>query len=283
MNTFFQSSTQYYFKSIYTNIYFGLILSFLFFACQSEKSNAGLTTINGFEVNTNELAAKIPKGLSEKDSMEFYKLLLKQKLTEEILYKKSVKEISISDSVEKQIEQYKKQLYINSLREKLSQNVDTVVANKELLKFIQSLNLPQIPHNGFMKAKLVAFHHKTPGLEKINQLLSNANEKELKSFCIKYAETYQIELNTWQNPVQFLAKTPFSQQLDKYTNKGTYKLEEDDYLYFLYVKEVIKPTQSAPIEVLTQLYKPLLLAKRKEEAWEKYSQNAYNEVFNSKK
>lgn len=266
----------------------GLILFlWLFTALACNRVNQStqespVARVNNSYLYPSDLSDHIQKGLSPDDSVKTAKRLIEEWARNELLLKQA--EINLPEDekdVHKQVEEYRTSLLIFKYKQKLlASNLDTIIPEKEIESYYGENSSNYILSSDVVKVTYVKVPLNSPDIAKIRRLYRSEKETDLKAledYCQTYGQDCIINGNQWIKFNELIRETPL-----KIDNPGRYlnynhNIESSDSLYyhFIHIIDRIPEGQVAPLQMVKDNIRSVLMNKRKIE----YIQDLENSVY----
>lgn len=205
-----------------------------------------------------------------KDSVYNAKKSIENWAVEALFYQEAVEKLNEDElNIEKQVELYKKSLVNYVYQTKLIEaNLDTTISKAEIEQYYNEHRDNFILKENIIKVNYFKIPLKVPALVKIKKLLgsSNAKDKEqLKALCIQNAENFFMNDSTWLFLDDIKKEIPALRDQPDF-NLSTGKVVEftdEQYYYYLKVKDVKVKNGLSPINFETQNIRKFIINVRK--------------------
>jgi hypothetical protein len=224
------------------------------------------------------------EGLNPSDSAVVVKRVIDAWIKEQLMLQKAELELPEEQKdFEKQIEEYHKSLLIYSYRQKLlQQKLDTAVSNEEIRSYYEKNLNNFILAENVIRGTYVKVLSSAPRVNEVRAWSrSNTAEAldELEKYCINYAERYSDFNETWIYFSSIADQIPIT-----ISNPARYlmynrNIERSDslYHYFLHIADHKPDGDVAPLEMVLEDIKSIILNKRKIEFFQDLEIRVYNE------
>lgn len=262
--------------------------AFLFSFCSkqsSEDSRNAIAAVNGKYLLPDDLKNIVPIDLSSKDSAALIENYIQKWIEEELVLNYALNNLpSVSFEIDKQVEEYRRNLIIHSYQQQLiRQKLDTSVSQLEVEEYYTKNISSFILKDNIVKCVYVKLNKKTPGIEKVRKLYSADAVKDrdqLRNFCIQFAENYFLDDGTWLLFDDILKEVPisnFNPENFLKQNKNI-ELEDDKYVYFLSVKKAMIKNNISPLAFERDNIRKLIINKRKLALIEEMRRSVYDKA-----
>lgn len=235
-----------------------------------------------------EVFANAPQGLSTNDSSVFLNDKVTKWVEKQLLLQRAALNLPESmTQIEEQIENYRSSLLIYTYEtELIKQKLDTIISETEIEEYYNQ-NLQNFElHDFILKLLYVKVEKSLPQISTLKKLLfsNDVNDKQkLDEFCRKYAQNFLLDDNIWLYYNDILKEIPFkTYNFDDFLRNNKFvELEDNDYYYFVLIKEYRLKNSVSPLELQKQNIKEIILNKRKLSLISTIRQELYREAVAS--
>jgi hypothetical protein len=254
----------------YLSIIFCLLAAGSCHYFRKKESEKPVARVSELFLYPSDLKDQIPNGVSVNDSVRIVRRLIEDWVRDKLLLKKAELYISGSDfNIEKQVEDYRASLLTYKYKqEMLEQKLDTVIPEREIRKYYQENSSNYILNADVVKLTYIKIPLNAPNIQIIRKLYKSEKDEDLanlEQYCNAYAESFIIKSQNWYRFADFIQNTPF-----KTTNPGRFliynkNIETSDSVnhYFIHIFEHIPERKTAPLEMVCNDIRSVLLNKRK--------------------
>jgi hypothetical protein len=241
-------------------------------------------------LHTSEIAARIPDGLSERDSLTLADNYISKWIQNEILIHLAKANLSAADQdFNIQLQEYKNSLLLYTLEQKLvNQYLDTMVTPEEIEAYFNE-NRNQFE----LKGNIVRFDYVKLSKRSSRQLrefrnLLKDNDLETKSELVEYAEKNATDywfVDNWVSFNDLLNEVPLEIDNQALFLRRTNYIEAEDSLYRYLVRiNDYKTTDSiSPLEFERDKIRNIILNARKIELIDRKRQEFIEQAFRDDK
>ena len=247
-----------------------IFITFLFIGCEvisEDKSDDLIARAGGNFLYQNEL----PSFSSLEDSLLRYTNYIESWAKEKILYDLSLTNLSQTkkNDLDLLVEKYKVDLYINSYKDLLvNSRIDSIISYEEIDSFY-SKNL----NNFKLKENLIKYRYLKLPVSNINvdnirtyiQRLNNDDRNFLDSLNFQFADI-NINDTIWFTEREVVSSIDFINQKNKSNYikvNRLFEVEDDQYLTFFIVKDLLKSGNIPPLSYLYDRIKTNIINQRK--------------------
>ena len=247
-----------------------IFITFLFIGCEvisEDKSDDLIARAGGNFLYQNEL----PSFSSLEDSLLRYTNYIESWAKEKILYDLSLTNLSQTkkNDLDLLVEKYKVDLYINAYKDLLvNSRIDSIISYEEIDSFY-SKNV----NNFKLKENLIKYRYLKLPVSNINidnirtyiQRLNNDDRNFLDSLNFQFADI-NINDTIWFTEREVVSSIDFINQRNKSNYikvNRLFEVEDDQYLTFFIVKDILKSGNIPPLSYLYDRIKTNIINQRK--------------------
>lgn len=219
------------------------------------------------------------------DSVAYSKKLIDNWAIEALLYEEALQKLSEDEiKIEKQVQDYKKTLVTHLYQTRLVEvNLDTLVSEEEIRNYYNEFRDNFLLKDNIIKVDYVKVPILSADIEKIKRLLKLNLPKDreaLKELCIKNADNFFLNDSTWLYTADIKKEVPkLNEQPDFSFYAGKIvQFEDENYLYYLKIKEVKIKNALSPLHFERQNIKKYILLSRRVELLNTYKHNLLEEA-----
>lgn len=232
-----------------------------------------------------ELTARIPDGLSERDSLTLAQNYITKWVQQEILLQKAKQTLSANEQdFAQQLEEYRNSLMLFSLEQKLvAQFLDTAVTEEEIAAYYRD-NRSQFELKGnIVKFDLVKVVKRSRHLREFRKLLKSTNEVDktnLETYAEKNATDYWFARD-WVAMNTLLDEMPLEiDNQELYLRRTSYAEAEDSlYVFLLRINDYRTTDSIPPLEFERDKIRQIIVNARKTNLIEAKRQEFIEQAF----
>ena len=231
-------------------------------------------------VNKNILATAFDKDLSYEDVLLelplniidtslYIEKYIDEWVSEQAILQKALFNLDEDEYIDAAVQKFKNSLLIYEYQKNLiNQNFDTTISSDEILDYYnENINKFKLDQDIF-KGRLVIIDKDAPNLKSLYNIFnSNDNDDvdDLISYCMLYALEYYVNDSSWNYFNSIKRKLPNKISETKiFYSKSKYDIVEDDnFLYLLFIKDFKFKGSISPFSVERDKIKSLILNKNK--------------------
>jgi hypothetical protein len=227
------------------------------------------------------------KARNQKDSAQQIENYINSWARKQLMIDKALSEIAIDEQeIERKILDYRYSLIAYQYQEQfIENNLDTTVSEEEIKEYyINNTQNFQLKQN-IIKGYYAKLPNDVPRLSRFENLFRSAresDEEDLRSYCYSFATDFFLEDTVWVNFNELARSTPLANIPNKVQflqNYSFYKTEDDDFLYYLHIKDFKITDEISPLEFVREQIRKLILLKRRVEIIKKLEENIYNSAI----
>ena len=215
---------------------------------------------------------QLPKPLNNQDSIIFVTNFINQWATKELLVNKAKFNIDDSDpsSIDSLVQLYRSSLLTHYYKQFLIQmHLDTIV-NDTLVEHYFQNNIDNFHlKEDVVKLEYVKIKKIAPN---INYLKDNfpSDSDGFYDYCLQFAEKFfliDVDWVSWLDVVNELPEEFYDllTNMQKIKKNHVIELEDNTYLYFLFIQDFKLKGTSSPLEYVSSLINKIIINKRKKE------------------
>ena len=259
-------------------------------ACQylpRHQDGSPLARVHDKYLLTSDLAGAVPEGTSPDDSVVIVRRYIDTWVKEQLLLHRAEQALSEDQKdFERQIEEYRTSLLIYSYRQKLlTQKLDTMINAGEVSDYYEKNLNNFILAQDIVKATFVKVPRGGPDLADVHRW-SRSGEPEdldqLEKYSINYAEKFDTFDNGWVYFSRISGQAPLSVNNPSSYLRYHRNIETQDSLfhYFIHISDHKTEGEVAPLDMVEQDIRNILLNKRKIEFFQELESRVYTEGMN---
>ncbi len=262
-----------------------LLILFVSFACDrtnKASQESPVARVNSNYLYPSDLSEHIQKGLSMEDSVKTARRLIEEWIRNELLLKQAETNLPEEQKdVAKQVDEYRTSLLIFKYKQNiLSQNLDTIIPEKEIKSYYEQTASNYILSSDVVRVTYVKIPVSSPQISKVRSWYRSEKEDDLNAledYCSTYGEKCMIDDDHWIKFSELISDTPL-----KIDNPGRYlnynhniEISDSMYYHFIHIIARIPEGQVAPLQLVRDNIRSVLMNKRKIE----YIQDLENTVY----
>jgi len=223
------------------------------------------------------------------DSSEYIRSFAEQWLKEQILLELADNNLANEQKdITKEVEHYKNTLIIyRYYQEYISQHLDTTFSHKELEEYFNSNFEEYFLEESIVRALFIQMPRSAPRSDFVERFYQSEKPKDIEKldqFCNKNAFKYDDFKDKWvtfSKIQEFLPEVIPDHEIFLRTNRFL-EMSDSNFFYFLKIKDYKLKGSHAPLEFATEMIKPSLINKRKNEIIKMLEVNSFKDAVQNK-
>jgi len=234
-----------------------------------------------------DLSDAVPAGTNNSDSLIIARRFVETWVKDQLMLNRAEQALSDEQKdFEKQIEEYHRSLLIFSYRQKLlQQKLDTAVSENELQAYYDENINNFMLNEDVIKGTFVKIPLSAPRIDELRRWSWNNREQdleEMEKYCINHADKYSDFNDSWVYFSSIKVQLPMRiSEPSRYLryNKNI-ETTDSEFRYMLHVTDHVPEGEAAPIELVSNDIKNIIMNKRKIEFIQDLEQRVYNDGVN---
>ncbi len=214
---------------------------------------------------------------SSSDSVDLANRYIQSWVRNELLLGKAEESVDFNmDEINRKVNDYRYALMVFEFKKKfLNQNLDTSISEEEIKAYYDSHLDNFLLKQNIIRGRYFQASKEAPKLEEARSWVKSDEEDEienLKSFCIQFATSYNLQDTTWINFEDIILNTPFQSIPNKVQflqNNRFAEASDSLFQYTIFIKNYKIQDQLSPLEFVRDQIVQILINKRKVELSEK--------------
>jgi hypothetical protein len=280
--------------STFLNIFLAITFLFVTSSCNNSDKNetrekpiaiAGTEELSADELQENYINTGNPK-----DSVGVTKKVIEEWAIGSLFYQEALTKLNEEEvDIEQQVKAYKKTLVNYIYQTKIIEaNLDTNISVKEIDQYYNDNKDNFILKDNIVKVNYFKIPLKAQALQKIKNLfyaVTPKDKEQLKNLCIQYADNFFINDSTWLYLDDIRKEIPkLKEQTDFNIYQGRIvELNDDQFYYYLKIKELKVKNGISPINFERQNIKKFIIIRRKTELIQQYKLQLLEKARTEKK
>ena len=236
----------------------------------SKKNSKVVARVYDSKLYEEDMQAVFPENLSYEDSIVLSRNFINSWAKQQLLFRKSKVNMPTENiEMEELVAKYRQDLFINTFKEALiKQKLDTVVQKEQLLAYYESNKESFKLNKVLIQFKFVKIPKNHKDKKQWKRLLRSNKHIDLQLLAESEEQFQDSFLNdsVWVSYKKVLKELPVLKDL-KTTSwmrpNSFFQKYESDGLYFIYVKELRRKNEIAPLEYIEKTLQEMILHQRK--------------------
>ena len=269
-----------------------LLFTLLVSSCQLKdvSSDKIVARVNNQYLYGSEVSDHIRTNISSADSTSMAKNYINAWVKEQLLLEKAVFNLNPSQqtSLENLIRQYRNDIFIKTYQEEwLKSRMDTLVTPQEIEAYYKENKQNFKLHQDLVRGRYVQLPLANFNKASVSRALRRFNDSDrnyLDSISLQFNSAY-LNDSVWFRPQAFFNRINRSspQEYDRYLkSKRFFEIEDSIDLYLVFVEELRRRNEIAPLSHITPTLKHILLNKRKLETMRQFENDILEEAIKNK-
>lgn len=235
-----------------------------------------------------ELESIIPVTASPEDSATIADNYINKWLHENVLIGQAELNMSSDElDFEKKLTQYKNSLIIYAYEQALiDEKLDTTIALLSTINYYESHKENFILLEPAFRLRYIKLLIESPEMDLVKKEIKSDDEEELDElhdYCINNAAKYFFNDSIWVTPKDIIEELPDNgKEIIDNPKKGLTIINDDTFSYLVYVKEFLNTGDQAPVDLVKNDIRSLILNKRKLELLKKMRKDIYADAVRKK-
>ena len=244
-----------------------IFASLIIFSCKNSVDKNILASAFDKNLYYDDVVLELPS--NNIDTSLFIEKYIEEWVSDQAMLKQALINIDEDDYIDASVQKFKNSLLIFEYQKELiNQNFDTTISYVEILDYynnnIDKFKLDQ----DIFKGRLVIIDKNAPNLKSLyNNFKSNDDDEidDLITYCMLYALEYYVNDSSWNYFSSIKRKLPKNISETKiFYSKRKYDIVEDDnFLYLLFIKDFKFKGSISPFSVEKDKIKSLILNENK--------------------
>ena len=189
---------------------------------------------------------------------------------------------------EENLNKYKNSLIIYAYEQALvNEKLDTSVSLIAMANFYERNRENFLIKKPAYKLKYVKVSKEDEELEQLKKWIRSDKVDvldELQLYCETNAIKYYLNDSVWVTAETIHNEIPPQNEMNFFKDPGSglFELEDDEFVYLIFVNSVLKQGEQAPLELVKSELRIMILNRRKRELLKKMRQDIYNEALRKK-
>ena len=228
----------------------------------------------------------VVSGMSETDSTSAVQSYIRQWSRKELLAMRAEENLTpeYKAEVNRQLNEMRNNLLIYQYQQQMIiQRLDTVVTDNELqYYYVNNLSTFTLTST-LVKALFAKVPASMPDLDKIRKLYKSSEPADinaLEDLCFQYAVRFDDYNDEWIPFTQLLLEVPLesSNQEQWLARNSAVELKDDQYVYFVAIREYKLRNSVAPFDYIRGQVKTIIMNNRRNDFLQKLEDGIYNEA-----
>ncbi len=239
-----------------------------------------------------ELEGLLPSRVSAEDSADIVNRYVDAWVRKQLILTKASSDLTLDEAgIEQRVQDYRYQLIVYSYQKQFVEaNLDTTVTPGQIKEYYDANVANFELKKNIIKGIYLKIPKGAPQKNKVKRWLTSSKENDfekLSSFTYSYADKFVLNDSIWIEFDDIIANTPFVEQVGNVVNTlKTQKLLEtsdDNFNYYIKIRDYkISENEYAPIELVLEQIRSIIINKRKIELQKAHEKSIYETATREK-
>lgn len=252
----------------------------------STTSDTAVARVNDQYLYTSDIVASLGEKISAADSASIVQNYINTWAKEQLLLDKAVFNLNAAqqEDLEVLIRRYRNDLFIKTYQEEwLKARVDTLVTDAEIEMYFQENKQNFKLHQDLLRGRYIELPVTNFNKASIKKALRRFNEDDkvyLDSISLQFNVAF-LNDSIWLRPQTFFGRMnrPASDAYERYLKSNRFfEIEDSLDLYLVFIEEVRRRNESAPISHVKSTLKQIMLNKRKLDMLRQFDRDILDEA-----
>lgn len=270
-----------------------VFLASIFLACNSKTTTTEQTVVAkvyDYVLTEDQLVQNIRETNSKVDSLNAIKEYVNEWAKQKMLYRNALVNLDNIEELNQMVDRYREELYVSYYKNAIvNKKLDTLVYKKEIDSFYtvnkSSFKLNEV----LLKFKYIHLKPRTQKRSQIKRMFLSKDVHDRQRLLEEYVgyDDYYFNDSTWVSLKEIYDKKADFPILTNYQLSRKERFVQvnsaDKSIYYIYIKNVLKEGDEAPIEYVKPTIKNILLHKNKMKFFGQMEQILIDDAVKQKK
>ncbi|PZW39784.1 hypothetical protein LX95_02149 [Mesonia algae] len=258
---------------------------------QPKDERVPLAKVHDNYLYQEDVKGLIPDGASSEDSALFMSNYINRWAQDELFMHQA--KINLSEKKQQDfkelIENYRSELYTEAYKDVIiSKKIDTTFQDTIIHSYFEANKINFKLNQDLIKLRYVDVSKDYPDVKELKEKITRFNQEdkiELEEESLKF-RNYYLNDSVWVKPIEIYNKIgPLdTSKNEEFLKKENFlQLEDSLGVYLVYIKEVLKRNDQAPLEYVKPTIKQILLNRRKLELSKELEKEIIKDAIKNKK
>ncbi len=248
------------------------------------RRGEAVVTVAGKSLYAPELAEATSAALSAEDSASLADAYIRQWVTETALYEKAKQHADKPQQIEKQVENYRRSLYVKAYEKQLVDNkMQKIIPEDTLQQYYDSHSSYFTLRENIIKGLLIVIPAQAPDREALQSWLGDLNDENMElieKYAYQNATGYELFTDQWHTQSKILLRIPMERNnmTTLLRDHKIISLSDSTSCYLLRVTDKKMKGETMPYEYARPEIEKLLLEKRQQAFLKEEKEKIYQEA-----
>jgi hypothetical protein len=252
----------------------------------SEKADdrMALAKVAGETVFLDEALEGMPEGLAGKDSADYVKEYLNNRIKDKLIYEMAVRNVPQSKEIDIMVENYRRSLMVYEYQQQvLNEKVQSEVSEEELKSFYEQNSRRFSADQHLVKGFFLKVPNNAPNIDQLRKWYKKPDAETLQkieAYSVQNASIYNYFMEQWVSLEDILGNMPlFTEDKAAFLSRNhTFEATDDEFCYLLYIDEHVLKGETAPYEYIRPVVVNVMLNTRKTDFLRQFEQDLLKEA-----
>ncbi len=233
-----------------------------------------------------DLEGLTSEAINSSDSTDIAERYIRSWIKKQLLIDKAADRIDFDEAeLSRKILDYRYALMVHEFKQYyINEKLQTQVTEEEIQSYYNSNQDNFELKQNIIRGIFIKLPKEAPKIKKVGKLIRSkkaTDSEELASYCFQFATYYTLEDTVWWNFNELIQSTPLASipNQEQYLKTNKYvETSDQNFEYFLYIKEYKIADQISPLEFVRDDIKEIIVNKRKIELANQLESDIYSEA-----
>lgn len=226
----------------------------------------------------------IPPTASKIDSAEITDRFIRKWVTDVLMYKNGERNIQDKETIEEQVEEYRKTLVIQQYERALIQErVPDSIPENDLKAFYDQYGIQLASTDNLIKGALLIVPKNAVKIDQAREWMRSLNSKNIENlerFSLKNAISFDYFANNWTSLDEILKKAPFKTDDTRsfVSTRSFVEMSDSTKIYMLRITNSVPIGNTEPYEMAREKIKTIMLNKHQSDFIIQFEKDIYNDA-----
>ncbi len=237
-----------------------------------------------------DLNEEVPEHISKADSAKLARRRIMDWVREQVLLEHAETELTEEElNLEERLADYRRSLLVHHYQKKLvKRRLDSTVTEADIRTYYEE-NSEDFQLDGpIVRMRFLRLDSMAPALKRVSRSIRSGKKgglERIEEICRDHQIAYRLRDERWYRFSELPDVGPFKEKdpgvLAGYNKDRVFRFEEDDYLYFVKLLEFKTKKDTAPLEMIRERIRRVILNKRKQAIVEEARKNLMERAKNA--
>ncbi|MGI9527668.1 MAG: hypothetical protein ACR2MS_11225 [Weeksellaceae bacterium] len=263
-------------------ILIGTIIIFCIFSCDNSKNESAVATYGDFALTRTAFKQLLPSGLEQEDSIAYANQIIEQWAKNKVLLHNSQDILSEEEleQIELKVAHYREDITTSFIEEKLMMNFNDSISDADLQAYYEEFTDSFVLDKDYLNYRFIVIPEDSAYTYK--KLLRNNKYGELEAKLKLHDYAHDLSHDNWISKESFNQTNYFPEEL-KHVNINTknqiFTVKQNSNVYIFELIDYRKAKEHAPLPIVKDMIKNVLINKRKLNLLSEKKKELYNKAL----